>query len=193
MLIILTLTGVIISYQWAGNLVYTLTGNEVPQQQQQRPPNASNGQEEQPFALPENLNDILTKAENHTAWKTISLRFPITKDSAIFTIDEGIYLNRFGRSTLTIDTKTRRSFQMGTLRRTKYRPPASFVVALYAHGRIIRFHRSIDRFYRLHRRRGFGLDGNFACIKTFSKLAKYKFSLRKLTKIPNRFFELNSE
>jgi uncharacterized iron-regulated membrane protein len=100
-LIILTLTAVVISYQWAGNLVYTLTGNEVPQQQQQQ-----NQQGEQSNDLPENLNSIWTKAENHTAnWKSISLRLPITKDTAIFTIDEGIYWNIFGRSNLTIDTR----------------------------------------------------------------------------------------
>lgn len=104
-LIILTLTGAIISYQWAGNLLYTLTGNEVPQQQQ-APPNAPNNQTEQPFALPENLREVFTKAENHTVWKSISLRFPIAKDSAVFTIEEGIYWNIFARSTLTIDTKT---------------------------------------------------------------------------------------
>lgn len=101
-LIILTLTGVIISYQWAGNLLYTLTGNEVPRQQP-RPPNQT---EKQEFVLPENLNEIFARAENHTNWKTISLRLPVTNDSAVFTIDEGIYRNKFGRSTLTIDTKT---------------------------------------------------------------------------------------
>ncbi|CAN5761411.1 PepSY-associated TM helix domain-containing protein [soil metagenome] len=105
MLIILTLTGVVISYQWAGNLVYTLTGNEVPQQQQ-APPNVPNQQAEQLFVLPENLNDLWTKAETHTPYKTISLRLPIAKDSAVFTIEEGIYWNIFARSTLTIDAKS---------------------------------------------------------------------------------------
>lgn len=100
-LIILTLTATVISYQWAGNLLYTLTGNEVPQQQQQQSQSS-----EQVAILPENLNDVWAKAEGHAAnWKSISLRLPITKDSAIFTIDEGIYWNIFGRSTLTIDTK----------------------------------------------------------------------------------------
>jgi len=101
-LIILTLTGVVISYQWAGNLVYTLTGNEPPQQQQQAPP----PQGEQPFVVPENLDDIWTKAEIHTPYKSISLRLPIAKDAAVFTIEEGIYWNIFARSTLTIDAKT---------------------------------------------------------------------------------------
>ncbi len=104
-LIIVTLTGVVISYQWAGNLVYTLTGNAAPQQQ--NPPNAApNAEAESPFVLPETINDIWTKAENYTAQKSVSLRLPITKDAAVFTIDEGIYWNVFGRSTLTIDTKT---------------------------------------------------------------------------------------
>lgn len=104
-LIILTLTGAVISYQWAGNLVYTLTGNEVPvqQPQQQAPPNQ---QAEQPFAVPENLDAVWAAAENHTTWKTISVRFPFAKDAAVFTVEEGKYLNAFARSTLTIDAKT---------------------------------------------------------------------------------------
>ena len=105
-LIILTLTGAIISYQWAGNLLYTLTGNEVPPAQQPGPPGGQAAPGDQPTALPENLNDVFARAENHTPWKSISLRLPITKDAAVFTVDEGIYWNRFGRSTLTIDTKT---------------------------------------------------------------------------------------
>ena len=100
-LIVLTLTGVVISYQWAGNLVYTLTGNEPPPRQQQASPPV-----EQPFIIPENLDEIWTKAETHTTYKTISLRLPIAKDAAIFTIEEGVYLNMFARSTLTIDAKT---------------------------------------------------------------------------------------
>jgi uncharacterized iron-regulated membrane protein len=104
-LIVLTLTATVISYQWAGNFLYTLTGNEAPQQQQ-TPPNASNNQNEQTSAEPENLDEMWTKAENHTAWKSISLRLPVAKDSAVFTIDEGKYWNIFGRSTLTIDAKT---------------------------------------------------------------------------------------
>ena len=103
-LIILTLTGAIISYQWAGNLLYTLTGNEVPQAPQAPPGAAPQG--EQPSVLPENLNEIFAKAENQAPWKSIGLRLPITKESAVFTVDEGIYWNRFGRSTLTVDTKT---------------------------------------------------------------------------------------
>ncbi len=99
-LIILTLTAIVMSYSWANNLLYTITGNELPNQLQ-RPPN-----QEQSFELPTNFDEIWTKAEQQTAWKSMSIRFPIANNSATFTIDEGIYWNKFGRSSLTIDTNT---------------------------------------------------------------------------------------
>lgn len=104
-LIILTLTATVISYQWAGNLLYTITGNEVPPPQQGG--GQPNQQNEPPPPLPENLSAMWAKAEAQSpTWKTISMRLPIAKDQAVFTIDEGIYWNIFGRSTLTIDAKT---------------------------------------------------------------------------------------
>lgn len=107
-LIILTVTASVISYQWASNLLFTLTGNEVPQQQQGGgPPNQGNQQNEPPPPLPENLGAMWAKAEAQSpTWKSISMRLPIAKDQAVFTIDEGVYWNIFGRSTLTIDAKT---------------------------------------------------------------------------------------
>lgn len=104
-LIILTLTGIVMSYQWANGLVYKLTGNEVPGQNQPAPPQGQQNQQSS-SNLPENLNEIWQKAENQGNWKSISLRLPITNDSAVFTIDEGIYANKFGRSTLTVDAKS---------------------------------------------------------------------------------------
>jgi uncharacterized iron-regulated membrane protein len=100
-LIVLTLTATVISYQWAGNLLYTLTGNEVPAPQQ---PAQNAGQpSEQPFTVPANLNELWAAAEKRAPGaKSISLRLPVTKD-AVFTIDEGKSLNAFGRSTLTVD------------------------------------------------------------------------------------------
>lgn len=102
LLIIFTLTATVISYQWASNLLYTLTGNEVP-----APSGGQQGgqQPEPDFVMPTNLDSSWTLAEAQApTWKTISLRLPVTKDSAVFTIDEGIYWNIFGRSTLTVDT-----------------------------------------------------------------------------------------
>jgi uncharacterized iron-regulated membrane protein len=105
-LIILTVTAAVISYQWVGNLLYTLTGNEVPQQQGGGGPQGQNPnqQVEKAPSLPENLNQLWTRAEAQSEnWKSINMRLPITKD-AVFTIDEGKYWNKFGRSTLTLNT-----------------------------------------------------------------------------------------
>ncbi|MFT3746227.1 MAG: PepSY-associated TM helix domain-containing protein [Pyrinomonadaceae bacterium] len=101
-LIILTMTGAVISYQWAGNLLYTITGNDVPAPQAQAPPNP-NPPAEQAFVIPENINAIWSRASAQAeGWKSISLRLPTTKD-AVFTIDEGKSWNIFARSTLTLD------------------------------------------------------------------------------------------
>jgi uncharacterized iron-regulated membrane protein len=101
LLIIFTLTATVISYQWASNLLYTLTGNEVPQQQQQQQPARSEG-----FVIPANLDAAWTRsAQQSSTWKSISLRLP-ANESSVFTIDEGIYWNTFGRSALTLDTAT---------------------------------------------------------------------------------------
>ena len=106
-LIVLTLTATVISYQWASNLLYTLTGNEAPAAQQAPPPGAPINPNEPAAALPENLDAAWAKAESQSpTWKSISMRLPIAKDAAVFTIDEGIYWNIFGRSTLTVDTRT---------------------------------------------------------------------------------------
>jgi uncharacterized iron-regulated membrane protein len=103
-LIIFTLTATVISYQWASNLLYTLTENEVP-----APQGGQGGQQPQQaeaFTIPAALNTAWARSEQRsTTWKSISLRLP-ANESSVFTIDEGIYWNIFGRSTLTVDTAT---------------------------------------------------------------------------------------
>jgi uncharacterized iron-regulated membrane protein len=101
-LIVFTLTATVISYQWAANLLYTVTGNEPPQQQGNNTPPA-----EKPFEFPTDINAAWTAAETQSpTWRSISLRLPVEKDAAVFTIDEGIYWNIFGRSTLTASAAT---------------------------------------------------------------------------------------
>jgi len=99
-LIVFTLTATVISYQWATNLLYALTGNEVPTAN--TPPQA-----EQAFVYPEYIDPAWTAAENQVGdWRSLSLKLPLQNDGAVFTIDEGIYWNIFGRSTLTVDANT---------------------------------------------------------------------------------------
>lgn len=104
-LLILTLTGVIISYQWAGNLLYTLTGNEIPTQ-------SGGGESRQnntppvEFTVSEKIDAAFAVAAANSRWKSISLRLPHTDENAAFTVDEGIYWNRYGRSNLTVNPST---------------------------------------------------------------------------------------
>jgi uncharacterized iron-regulated membrane protein len=106
LLIVFTLTATVISFQWATNLLYTLTGNEVPA----APVTSSNNpppQTEKAFEFPTNIDAVWQNAESQAPnAKSVSLRLPIENNSAVFTIDEGIYWNIFGRSTLTIDAAT---------------------------------------------------------------------------------------
>ncbi len=101
-LIVLTATGMVISYRWASDLVYTLTGNEAPTQQ-------ARSESSKPAAepkIPENLDALWTAANaRNDGWKSVSLRLPMTED-AVFTVDEGKYWNIFGRSTLTLNSAT---------------------------------------------------------------------------------------
>ena len=104
-LIILTVTGVVISYRWASNLVYTVTGNEPPARRERRGPSPNGKEKEKPKELPANLENIVSKAQSYTDWKTISLSLPVEKE-AEFSVSEGIYWNKFARSSLTIDAET---------------------------------------------------------------------------------------
>ncbi len=101
-LIVFTLTATIISYQWASNLLYTLTGSEVPVRSSGGQPQA-----EKTYEFPQNIDTSWEAATlRSSSWKSISLRLPLENDAAVFTIDEGIYWNIFGRSTLTVNAET---------------------------------------------------------------------------------------
>jgi uncharacterized iron-regulated membrane protein len=101
-LIIFTLTATVISYQWASNLLYLITGNEVPAASQ--PPSANSPQAEKLYEYPQNINAGWIAAEEAAPeCRSVSLRLPVEKNAAVFTIDEGVYWNIFGRSTLTVD------------------------------------------------------------------------------------------
>lgn len=104
-LIVLTATGMVISYQWASNLVYTLTGSEVPQQQQQ----AQNQQNRETNpVIPGNLDELWTRAAQQTEdWEFITLRVPTSAEApVVFTIREGKELNPFASSTATFSAQT---------------------------------------------------------------------------------------
>src|SRR6185295_10829012 len=89
-LLILTLTGVIMSYQWASNLLFTLTGNEPPPpaaapaaggpaaREGQRRPRAAAGETGR---TPLGLDALWARAERQApGWVAINARLPQRPD-----------------------------------------------------------------------------------------------------------------
>jgi uncharacterized iron-regulated membrane protein len=103
-LIILTLTGMIISYQWASNLLYTLTRTEKPPQSS--PTNRSGGNSQ--AQLPSKIDQLLQRTQQQIPkWETITFRLPAKADAPIsFSIEAAESINPFARSELTFDAKT---------------------------------------------------------------------------------------
>lgn len=91
-LIVITATGMVLSYQWANNLLYRLAGSQPPPQQQAQvnrvlPPQL----EERPVKTLDNLDQLWTKAEQQAiGWQSISLRLPVQPNApVVFSIREG--------------------------------------------------------------------------------------------------------
>jgi uncharacterized iron-regulated membrane protein len=113
-LFIVVFSGVVISYQWAGNLVYRAVG-EIPPQQRgpgQPPGNAGprrGGTERRDAASPlVNLDGLYARAAQQVpGWRSLSLRMPDSPDAPLtFTIDQGDGGQPHKRAQLTLDRKT---------------------------------------------------------------------------------------
>lgn len=110
-LFIVVLSGVVISYTWAGNLVYRIAGEEPPAPRGSGPPpGAQRGQRE---SKPENISidgidSLWSRAEQQVAdWHIISLRMPSTADAPlVFSIDQGSGGQPQKRGQLTVDRTT---------------------------------------------------------------------------------------
>lgn len=118
-LLVLILTGLVMSYQWANNLLYTLTGNEPPAAERpteptrdgQRaggrardgaPPRREDGR------VPAGLDILWLRAEQQVpGWVAISLRVPARPDRpVIFFIQEPVGWHPAPRSQLVLDLFT---------------------------------------------------------------------------------------
>lgn len=110
-LFFVVLSGVVISYPWASNLVYRVAG-EAPPVQPARPPGPPPGAPGQGSSnatiSTEGLNQLWARAEQHSAgWKSLNLRLPNNADAPLaFTIDHGTGGEPQKRATLTLDRKT---------------------------------------------------------------------------------------
>ena len=111
-LFVVVLSGVVISYTWAGNLVYRAAGEEPPppqRPQQQPPPQVGNINEtSQDPAVYEGLGRLLERAERQEqGWQLITLQLPTKRDAPVsFTLDRGDGGQPQLRSTLALDRST---------------------------------------------------------------------------------------
>ncbi len=103
-LFFIVLTGVLISYPWATDLLYRATGNEPP------PPRSGPGgrREGSSPSMPKNLDQLWATAEQRVAgWQTISVRFGSSPNAPLaFTIDQSHRGRPDLRAQLTLDPKT---------------------------------------------------------------------------------------
>jgi uncharacterized iron-regulated membrane protein len=102
-LFVIVLSGVVISYTWAGNLVYRLAGEEPPPPRPAAPPNAGPAK-----ISTAGIDSLLQAAVNQVPdWRTISVSLPPTADSPVtFNIDTGTGGQPQHRSQLTLDRVT---------------------------------------------------------------------------------------
>jgi len=114
-LFIVVLSAVVISYQWAGNLVYRVVGENPPArapQPGQTPGNAGpqrDGAARRDATPPlDNLDGLWARAAQQVSgWRSISLRMPTSSDAPLtFTIDQGDGGQPQKRAQLTLDRKT---------------------------------------------------------------------------------------
>jgi len=122
-LFVVVLSGVVISYAWASNLVYRVAGEEPPAQQQRGgPPAGGPGQQQgqqgqqtgqqqgaNAAVVPlEGLDALLVKASQQVeGWRTIAVQLPAKPDAPVtFAIDKGNGGQPQLRSQLMLDRRT---------------------------------------------------------------------------------------
>lgn len=100
-LFFIVLTGVLISYPWATNLLYRAAGDAPP-------PARSRSREQVPSAIPQRLDEMWASAAQRVPdWKTIVVRFGSTPVAPVtFTIDRSHRGRPDLRGQLTLDPKT---------------------------------------------------------------------------------------
>lgn len=104
-LFVVVLSGVVISYAWAGNLVYRIAGEEPPAPR----PGGPGGPPAPPTEVStEGLDRLLARAEQQVpGWRTIAVQLPSKADAPLtFSIDSGMGGEPHKRASLTLDRAT---------------------------------------------------------------------------------------
>ena len=103
-LMLIVASGAVISYPWASNLVYVLSGTDAPIRGQ-RGGDAGSPYAESPDLDLVEVDALLSRAESHVpAWRTINVTLPLHGDEAVtFAIDNSFGGQPQSRTTLILD------------------------------------------------------------------------------------------
>ena len=106
-LFIVVLSAVVISYTWAGNLVYRIVG-EAPPAPRANQPAAPSGANKESASPVDNLNSAWVRAEQQVSdWRSISLQLPASASAPLtFSIDRGNGGQPQMRAQLVLDRAT---------------------------------------------------------------------------------------
>jgi len=116
-IVVLTATGMVISYTWASNLVYTITGSPRPAAARpaaaegERPGGRSDraGRGEAPMAVASApiASHVARAAQQLPTWRTMIVRLPPRANGPVaVSMSDRAHWNSFARSTLTLDGAT---------------------------------------------------------------------------------------
>jgi uncharacterized iron-regulated membrane protein len=106
--VLIVLSGVVMSYPWANNLLYRLTGNEPAGLGPGPRPEQRQGRREQKVASFAGLNPLWARAEQQVpGWQSVTLRLsPSGRGPLTFTIDTGAGGRPDQRSQLALDRRS---------------------------------------------------------------------------------------
>lgn len=109
-LIVLTATGVVMSYPWANRLVYQLAGSPLPAAREGGGRGGLQQTARAAVTPPDNLDQLWARAERQLpTWQTVTMRLPDRPGAAVsFTMNDAQNWNSFARSQLTLDPATAR-------------------------------------------------------------------------------------
>jgi uncharacterized iron-regulated membrane protein len=109
-LFIVVLSAVVISYTWAGNLVYRIVGETPPAPRANQPAQngGSNRESNKETSAPANLDGAWQRAEQQVSgWQSISLQLPTSASAPLtFNIDRGTGGQPQKRAQLVLDRST---------------------------------------------------------------------------------------
>ena len=107
-LIVLTATGVVMSYPWANRLLYQMAGSPLSAADARAPRGGGGERAVRAAPLPGNLDRLWARAEQQLpTWRTMTMRVPERRGAPVtFTMSDAQNSNAFARSQLTLNAET---------------------------------------------------------------------------------------